>query len=110
MHDVCDKQELNLSEIQIIPVKPRDGLLGFISFVLNDSFYVADVAIYSRLDQEGYRLVYPMKTLANGAKVNIFHPIKKDVAEKIERQVASAYRELLLRVTEERKRRGQGNE
>jgi stage V sporulation protein G len=92
-----------LTEVQIVPVKPRDGLLAFASFVLNSAFYVGDVAIYSRLGQEGYRLVFPMKALANGAKVNIFHPIKKDVARSIEQQVTKAYEELLAKVHEERR-------
>ena len=99
-----------LSEIQIIPVKPRDGLVAFASFVLNDSFYVGDIAIHSRLGQEGFRLVYPMRTFRNGARVNIFHPIKKEVAREIERQISEAYQELLLKTAEERKRRGEAND
>ena len=56
---------MKLTEIQIVPVKPKDGLIAFVSFVINDSFFVGDVAIYSRLNQESYRLVYPIKTLFN---------------------------------------------
>ena len=36
--------EIRLSEIQITPVKPRDGLLAFSSFVLAGSFSVGGVA------------------------------------------------------------------
>ncbi len=42
--------ETKLSEIEITPIKPRQGLLAFCSFVINEQFYVGDVAIYSRLD------------------------------------------------------------
>ena len=56
---------IKLTEIQIVPVKPNNGLVAFVSFVLDDSFFVGDVAIYSRIDQQGYRLVYPAKTLFN---------------------------------------------
>lgn len=87
--------EINLSEIQIVPVKPRNGLLAFVSFVLNDSFYMGDIAIYSRLNQEGYRLVYPIKVLPNGLKINCFHPINKEVAETIEEQVIEAFLEFI---------------
>ena len=103
------KTAIELSEIQIIPIKPRNGLVAFASFILNESFYVGDVAIYSRLGQEGFRLVYPVRTLPNGAKVNVFHPIRKDVAHEIERQVSEAYEELLAKADERRRERGVTN-
>ena len=91
--------EINLSEIQIIPIKPRNGLLAFVSFVLNNSFYIGDVAIYSRLNQEGYRLVYPIKVLPNGVKINCFHPINRQAAQAIEEQVIKAFLELAEKAT-----------
>jgi DNA-binding cell septation regulator SpoVG len=104
------KMDVSLSEIEITPVKPREGLLAFTSFVLNGAFYTGDIAIYSRPSGEGYRLVYPIRVLPNGAKVNIFHPIRKDVAQEIEERVSEAYQELLNKVGEGRKRRGEINE
>jgi len=87
--------EINLSEIEIIPVKPRNGLLAFSSFVLNNSFYVGSVAIYSRFFEDGYRLVYPEKVLANGYKVSCFHPINSQVAKQIEEKIISTYENLI---------------
>jgi DNA-binding cell septation regulator SpoVG len=104
-----DQKKISLSEIEISPVKPRNGLLAFASFVLADSFFVGDVAVYSRLDQSGYRLVYPMKTLHNGARVNVFHPIRKGVAQEMERQVTQAYEELLAKVDDAGKGKGEDN-
>jgi stage V sporulation protein G len=89
--------ELTLQEINITPIKPRNGLQAFCSFVINNSFYVGDVALYSRLDGS-YRLVYPIKVLANGAKVNCFHPINDDVRSIIETRVTQAYLELIEKV------------
>jgi stage V sporulation protein G len=86
--------EINLSEIQIMPCKPRSGLLAFTSFVLNNSFYIGDVAIYSRLNGDGFRLAYPTKVLTNGLKIQCFHPIRHDVAQLIEEQVIKAFLEL----------------
>lgn len=65
---------IQLSEIEIIPIKPKAGHVGFLSFVLNQSFYVSNIAIYTRPDG-GLRLVYPDKILPNGKVVNLFHPI-----------------------------------
>ena len=93
--------EINISEIQIIPVKPRNGLLAFVSFVINKALYVGDVAIYSRLDGKGYRLSYPIKVLSNGAKINCFHPINREIATSSEEQVIKVFLELTRKVQRE---------
>lgn len=98
--------EIKLSEIQIVPIKPKDGLLAFCSFVLNDSFYIGDIALRSLLDGSGYRLVYPAKVLPNGIKINYFHPINHEAAQVIEGQVISAFLKLQEKVT---KRANNGN-
>lgn len=90
--------EIKLSEIQIVPTKPKDGLLAFVSFILNNSFYIGDIAVYSRLNQEGYRLVYPLKVLPNGFKVNCFHPITKEASQAIEKAVIERFEELMMKV------------
>ena len=99
--------EITLSEIEIIPVKPHNGLVAFSGFVLNKSFYIGDVAIFSRLDQEGYRLVYPIKVLPNGLKINCFYPINREVGQLIEEAVIKAYLSLIEKVTT---RKGQSHE
>lgn len=89
---------IKLSEIQIVPVRPNKGLVAFASFVLNDSFFVGDVAIYTRIDQPGYRLVYPVRYLVTGLRVHCFKPIHKPVADEIENQVNSYYEKLIENV------------
>ena len=87
--------KIDLSEIQILPIKPRNGLLAFVSFVLNSSFYIGDVALYSRLDAKGYRLVYPRRTLPNGKEIECFHPINREAAQAIEGQVFEVFGRLI---------------
>lgn len=78
------KKELNkVSEIQIIPVKPKDGLLGFASLVLCESIYLSSIAIHKRLKDVGYRITYPTK-LVGSKQLDIFHPINTDTALEIE--------------------------
>ena len=89
---------VEISEIQIIPVRPREGLLAFCSFVINNSFYVGNIAIYSCLNKVGYRLVYPVKVLPNGKPVSCFHPINKKVGEFIEGTVITKYEELIKKL------------
>lgn len=87
-------QEVKVSEIQIIPVKPKDGLIGFASFVLDESYYVGSVAIFTRLKAPGYRLVYPTKKIGD-KNIGIFYPINSDVGRGIEEAVTEKVSELL---------------
>ncbi len=75
-----------ITELNIIPVKPSAGLVGFASMVIYQSFYVSSVAIYKRLDGTGYRLVYPTKKIGEKS-LNIFHPIDSRLARQIEHAV-----------------------
>jgi stage V sporulation protein G len=84
---------LKISEIQVIIVKPKEGLIGFASFVLDEKYYVSSVAIYTRLDGSGYRLVYPAKKIGE-RNINIFHPINREVGEAINEAVIRKVNEL----------------
>ena len=87
-------QNLKISGIQVIPVKPNEGLIGFASFVLDDKYYVSSVAIYTRLDGSGgYRLVYPTKKVGE-KNINIFHPINQEIGEIIEQEVIKKINEI----------------
>ena len=64
--------EIVVSEIQIIPVKPKDGLVAFATCLIYNQLYLGNIAVYSSpTSVDGYRLVYPSKTLKNGTKLSI---------------------------------------
>lgn len=87
--------ELSPTEIQIIPVKPKDGLVAFASCVVNNSLYIGNIAIYtSPTNPEGYRLVYPLKTLPNGKEINCVHPITKEAGDTISKAIIRKYKRL----------------
>ena len=91
--------ELVISEIQIIPVKPKDGLVAFASCVINNSLYIGNIAIYtSPSNPEGYRLVYPLKVLPNGKEINCVHPINKESGEVVSKAIIGEYKKLILEV------------
>ncbi|MCX5750865.1 MAG: septation protein SpoVG family protein [Candidatus Saganbacteria bacterium] len=90
------REEIRLSEIQILPVKPQNGLVAFASFCLNEQFYVGNIAIYTTPDGYGYRLVYPDKMLPNGKRVSLFHPIIKEAGEAINLVITEKYKELIM--------------
>lgn len=82
-----------ISEIQIIPIKPQNGLVAFASFVLDESLYLGSVGIVTR-PNGGYRLVYPTKKIAD-KNLNIFYPIKKEFAQFIESEVLTHFEEVM---------------
>lgn len=83
-----------VSEIQIIPLKPKDGLVAFASFTFDDSIYCASIGIYTR-PQGGYRLTYPTRKTANDS-LPIFHPLNKETAQIIEDAVIGKYKTIML--------------
>jgi len=94
-------KDMKISEINIIPIKPREGVLAFCSFILNDSFYIGNVAIYKHLNREGFRLSYPSRTLPNALSVSCFHPINQTVGREIESAVSETYEGIIEKATGE---------
>ena len=93
--------KLEIDEINILPVKPQNGLVAFASIVINQQFYVGDIAIYSSPStDDGFRLVYPCKVLPNGKKINCFHRITKIAGEAVHNAVISKYQGLMEKVAE----------
>lgn len=84
---------MKITEVNIMPVKPQNGLVAFASVVLDNSLYLGSIGIYSRLDGTGYRITYPTKKLAD-RNLNIFHPISKDAGKQIEQAVLAKANEL----------------
>lgn len=82
-----------LSEIQIIPIKPQNGLVAFASFVWDKSLYLGSVGVMTR-PQGGYRLVYPTKKVAE-RNLNIFYPINREAAQLIESEVVKQIEEVM---------------
>lgn len=91
-------KEIVVSEVQIIPVKPKGGLVAFASCVIDSQFYVGDIAIYTRPNGEDYRLVYPCKVLPNGKRINCFHPINREAADKVTQAIIAVFRDLTEKV------------
>ena len=81
--------ESHISEIQIVPIKPVDGLVGFASFVYDNNFFIGSVGIFTR-PSGGFRLTYPMKN-----HLQIVHPINKVIATEIEQEITKRFEELL---------------
>jgi len=85
------EEEFEVSDIEIAPVPPQNGLVAFASFHLDKRFFVGSVAIFtSPATPGGFRLVYPTKM-----GTCCFRPISREVGELIQRNVVARYQELL---------------
>ena len=82
-----------IKNIQIIPIRPKDGLVAFASLLFEESFYLGNIGIRTR-PQGGFRLNYPTR-LVGKTSLPIFHPINKETACTIEEAVISKYEEIV---------------
>jgi len=86
---------VSITEVQLIPVKFKDGLTFFASCILDHKYFVGNIAIYSLKYGGGFRLVYPTKKLSNGQQVPLFYPISKRVGTAIQDRVSAQAEKLL---------------
>jgi stage V sporulation protein G len=84
---------MKISEVHIDFIKPRDGLLGFASFVIDENIYISSVAIYTKLNGDGYRLTYPSK-----GNFTICHPINKKASQEIEAAIFNKLKNVMNKV------------
>ena len=87
-------KQLKISDVQIVPFRPRDGHLGFASCVINNQFYLSDLAIFSR-PNGGIRLGFPVKRLTNGSSLDIFKPLTPEVEVAMEAAVTAKYQSIM---------------
>jgi len=86
---------MTITEVNVVPVKPQNGLVGFASLVVDGSIYLNSIAIYVKLDGS-YRLLYPTKN-SSERSINLFHPINRQTSEAIERAIFEKCNELFER-------------
>jgi stage V sporulation protein G len=84
---------MQISEVQFVPVKPDNGLIGFASCVLEGQHYIGSIAVFTKLSG-GYRLVYPTKIIG-GRHLHYHHPISKEAGEAIEHALIARVEEVL---------------
>ena len=81
-----------ITEIQITPIKPKNGLVAFASFVLFESVYCSSIGIITR-PQGGYRLLFPTKKVGD-RNISIFNPINCDFGDHVTKEVIKTYEEV----------------
>lgn len=82
-----------ITQIQIIPIKPNDGLVAFANLIFDNSFYFTSIGIRTRPDGR-FRLTYPTRKVLS-TNIPIFHPINKEIAQAIEDAIISKYETII---------------
>lgn len=85
---------MEISNIQIMPTRPQNGLLAFASFDYGGMCH-SNIAIHSDLKNGDYRLVYPTKRLKNGAELRLFYPIDNRLGVKLRQALSNEYRRIM---------------
>jgi hypothetical protein len=72
-----------ISEVKIDFIKPNEGLVAFASVIIDNSIYLSSIAIYKKLNAQGYRILYPItKEASNLIEEAIFNKLE-DVMSKV---------------------------
>jgi DNA-binding cell septation regulator SpoVG len=90
---------MNVSEVNIAPVKPTNGLVAFASCIVDGQLYLGSLGVHQRLDGTGYRITYPTKKIGT-RHLNYFHPISREAGRAIEEAVIAKCIELFERSDE----------
>ena len=87
---------MQVTEVDIAFVKPKDGLIAFASVVLDDKLYLSGIAIHRKLVGSGYRLTYPTRKVG-ATQFHLFHPIRRPVGLAIEQAILGKLKDVVSR-------------
>ena len=91
---------MNVSEVNIVPVKPANGLVAFASCVIDDQMYLGSLGVHQLLNGAGYRITYPTKKIGS-RQLNYYHPVTKEAGKLIEQAITAKCIELFERSDEQ---------
>ncbi len=84
-------QSLSITEVEVAPIRPRDGLLAFCSVLLGEQLFIGGIAVHSAPPPRHYRLTYPARTLPTGQQIRFVYPITRALGDMIEQAVIQKY-------------------
>ncbi len=80
---------LEITDVVIKKVVENKGHIGFASCVINKCIRLNNIAIFKRLNKDGYRLVFPEKKFGEN-KVQIFFPLTNDAYFLLEKAITES--------------------
>lgn len=89
-----------VTEVQVLPIKPVNGLVAFASVVINDSIYLCSIGVYVR-PEGSYRITYPTKKVGI-RELQVFHPINRLTGQLIEKAIIEKCNEVFKGIDDDR--------
>lgn len=77
---------MKIKKVEIVPVKPNNGLVGFAHLLFEEGLYLGSIGIFKKLDGSGFRLTYPTRKIGD-IEITIFHPITKECSRFFEHTI-----------------------
>ncbi|MDB2613791.1 hypothetical protein N9Y92_01370 [Chlamydiales bacterium] len=77
---------MKVSQVEIIPIRPRKGLIGFAIVEMDKQLLLQSIGIHRKKDGSGYRLTYPTRE-SDSSNGPIFHPTEPALSKEIEQCV-----------------------
>lgn len=87
---------MQVSEVNITPIKPSDGLIAFASCVVDKKLYLGSIGVHTRPKDGSYRITYPTKKVGARA-MDYFHPINREMSKAIEIAITEKCEEVFER-------------
>lgn len=75
--------KLEITKISISRIPENKGHIGFASCIINKKIKLNNIAIFKRLNKEGYRLVFPEKKIED-KKIQMFFPVNSEAYYELE--------------------------
>ena len=85
---------MSISKIEIIPIKPKEGLVAFASVELDNQLYIGSIGVHKRLDNSGYRITFPTRKLGDRLLM-ICHPTTPELSKEIHLAITAKAIEVL---------------
>ena len=82
------RKKNQITEVQFIPIKARNGRIGFSSCVFDNKLYLGGIGIHTRLDGSGLRITYPTKKVG-AVNMPLYHPISQKVRLLLEEAITA---------------------
>lgn len=91
---------MKVSEVNIVPVKPANGLVAFASCVVDSQLYLGSLGVHQLINGAGYRITYPTKRIGP-RQLNYYHPVTKEAGRLIEQAIVAKCIEIFERSDEQ---------
>ena len=77
---------MKVTKIEIVPIHPQMGLIGFATIVLDNVFCISSIGIHKKRNEKGYRITYPTKKVGKH-NLPICHPLQSNFSKEIEWEI-----------------------